>query len=217
VDWRAGRSRPRRLRQCLCAACTGRWTGCDRVFYYSGHGASDGSTNYIIPVDVKTTETGELWDQSLQLTEITRKLKRVPLQVLAEEIVKPDIEAVVMFRAVQRRVRAAIRQEPYLGFSALGDVYLAGKGEQTAGPAAPQPSRTQDKLGESFDGTWQFTRYDASGCADPHATFFLTISNDAISSGGERPATGRVDKAGNITFSRPAGIVKGATQAYWTT
>ena len=25
-------------------------------FYYSGHGASDGSTNYLIPVDVKTTE-----------------------------------------------------------------------------------------------------------------------------------------------------------------
>src|SRR5262245_24218936 len=44
-------------------------------FYYSGHGASDGSTNYLIPVDVKTTETGELWDQSLRLMEITRKLK----------------------------------------------------------------------------------------------------------------------------------------------
>src|SRR5262249_8368522 len=44
-------------------------------FYYSGHGASDGSTNYLIPVDVKTTETGELWDESLRLTEITRKLK----------------------------------------------------------------------------------------------------------------------------------------------
>ena len=43
-------------------------------FYYSGHGASDGSTNYLIPVDVRTTEIGELWDQSLQLTEITRKL-----------------------------------------------------------------------------------------------------------------------------------------------
>src|SRR5262249_29650800 len=24
-------------------------------FYYSGHGASDGSTNYLIPIDVKTT------------------------------------------------------------------------------------------------------------------------------------------------------------------
>jgi uncharacterized caspase-like protein len=44
-------------------------------FYYSGHGASDGSTNYLIPIDVKTTEAGELWDESLRLTEITRKLK----------------------------------------------------------------------------------------------------------------------------------------------
>jgi uncharacterized caspase-like protein len=159
-------------------------------FYYSGHGASDGSTNYLIPVDVKTTETGELWDESLRLTEITRRLKTeagnathfvvfdacrntlklihagsravvqskgfVPVaqengmliayataegelatdvgagagpyaRALAEEIIKPGIEAVVMFRAVQRRVRAAIHQEPYLGFNALGDVYFAGK------------------------------------------------------------------------------------------
>src|SRR5262249_17022426 len=44
-------------------------------FYYSGHGATDAGTNYLIPVDVKTAETGELWDQSLRLTEITRKLK----------------------------------------------------------------------------------------------------------------------------------------------
>jgi hypothetical protein len=44
-------------------------------FYYSGHGAADAGTNYLIPVDVKTTETGELWDQSLRLTEITGKLK----------------------------------------------------------------------------------------------------------------------------------------------
>jgi Caspase domain len=169
-------------------------------FYYSGHGASDGSTNYLIPVDVKTIEAGELWDQSLRLPEITRKLKAeagnathfvvfdacrntlrltqpgsraivqskgfVPVaqengmliayataegelasdvgsgagpyaKALAEEIVKPGIEAVVMFRAVQRRVRGAIRQEPYLGFNALGDVYLAGKSELPAQPKQP--------------------------------------------------------------------------------
>jgi uncharacterized caspase-like protein len=148
-------------------------------FYYSGHGASDGTTNHLIPVDVKTTETGELWDQSMRLTEITRKLKAeagnathfvvfdacrntlkltqlgsrallqskgfVPIaqengmliayateegelasdvgtyaKVLAEEIVKPGIEAVVMFRAVQRRVRAAIRQEPLPRLQRIG-------------------------------------------------------------------------------------------------
>src|SRR5262249_25961111 len=176
-------------------------------FYYSGHGASDGTTNYLIPVDVKTTETGELWDQSLRLTEITRRLKAeagnathfvvfdacrntlklrqpgsravvqskgfVPVaqengmliayataegelasdrgsaggpyaKVLAEEIVKSGIEAVAMFRIVQRRVRTAIHQEPYLGFSALGDVYLAGK---DAKPADPTP--TQARLSEA--------------------------------------------------------------------
>src|SRR5215472_17574471 len=175
-------------------------------FYYSGHGASDGATNYLIPTDVKTTETGELWDQSLRLTEITRKLKTeasnathfvvfdacrntlkltqpgsravvqskgfVPVaqengmliayataegelasdvgtgagpyaKVLVAEVVKPGIEAVVMFRAVQRRVRAAIRQEPYLGFSALGDVYLAGKDVKPPEPA-PTPSRLSE-------------------------------------------------------------------------
>jgi uncharacterized caspase-like protein len=44
-------------------------------FYYSGHGAQDAGTNYLIPVDVKTTENSELWDQSLRLTEVARKLK----------------------------------------------------------------------------------------------------------------------------------------------
>src|SRR5215475_1113222 len=160
-------------------------------FYYSGHGAADAGTNYLIPVDVKTTETGELWDQSMQLTEITRKLKRdagnathfvvfdacrntlkltkpgsravvqskgfVPVtqesgmliayataegelasdvgagagpyaKVLAEEIVKPGVEAVYMFRRVQVRVRSTIGQEPWLGFNALGEVYFAGLG-----------------------------------------------------------------------------------------
>jgi predicted DCC family thiol-disulfide oxidoreductase YuxK len=47
--------------------------------------------------------------------------------MLAEEIVQSGIEAVVMFRAVQRRVRAAIKQEPYLAFNAIGDVYFGGK------------------------------------------------------------------------------------------
>jgi len=78
----------------------------------------------------------------------------------------------------------------------------------------PQP-RNQDVPGGPFDGTWQFTVHDLHGCTDPsHATFSLTISNDVISGGGERPATGRVNKAGKITFSRPGRIVKGATQHY---
>jgi formylglycine-generating enzyme required for sulfatase activity len=203
-------------------------------FYYSGHGASDGNANYLIPVDVKTTETGELWDESLQLTEITRKLKRdasnathfvifdacrntlkltqpgsrsvvqskgfVPVaqengmliayataegelasdvgasagpyaKVLAEEIVKPGVEAVVMFRAVQRRVRAAIRQEPYLGFNALGDVYLAGK---DANP--PEAAPSQARLSEAAEA-WDRTK-DATTIAILEA--FITRYKDTF-------------------------------------
>jgi hypothetical protein len=70
--------------------------------------------------------------------------------VLAEEIVKPGVEAVVMFRAVQRRVRGAIGQEPYLGFNAMGDVYLAGAGLPKVTPQATP------KHAARFDGTWLF-------------------------------------------------------------
>jgi hypothetical protein len=71
-------------------------------------------------------------------------------RVLAEEIVKPGIEAVVMFRAVQRRVRAAIKQEPYLGFSALGDVYLAGAEPPKQSPVVAA-SPAQPQLSESAE------------------------------------------------------------------
>jgi len=172
--------------------------GADAVglLYYAGHGASDSGTNYLIPVDVRSPEEGDLWDRSLRVSEIARKLRteagsarhfvvldacrnnlklrkagsKALLQsrglvrvddaagmliayataegelasdvgagagpyarALAEEIVKPGVEAVTMFRNVQRRVRSAIGQEPHLQFSALGDVYLAG-------PPVHQPS-----------------------------------------------------------------------------
>src|SRR5262245_36826129 len=168
--------------------------GAVALLYYSGHGAADsGNINYLIPVDAGSSEEHILWDQSLRLTEITRKLKaeagdavhfvvfdacrnvlklrkagsRALFQArgfapmahesgmliafataegetasdggayavaLAEEIVKPGVEAVTMFRTVQLRVRAAIGQEPWIGFSALGQVHLAG--------LAPEPAKT---------------------------------------------------------------------------
>ena len=170
----------------------------------------DGGTNYLIPVDVKTAETGELWDQSLRLTEITRKLKAeagnathfvvfdacrnalklkkagsralvqskgfVPVsqesgmliayataegelasdvgagagpyaKVLAEEIVKPGVEAVVMFRVVQRRVRAAIRPGAVPRLQRVGRCVSGGierraaqAGRYTTGAAAMERS-----------------------------------------------------------------------------
>src|SRR5262245_51894192 len=181
-------------------------------FYYSGHGAADAGINYLIPVDVKSAEDTELWDQSLRLTEVTRKLKNeagnathfvvfdacrnnlklrttgsrslvqskgfVPVtqesgmliayataegelasdvgsgagpyaKVLAEETVKPGIEAVYMFRRVQVRVRSAIGQEPWLGFSALGEVHKAGR--ETPVTTAPQAPAAPARLSEAAE------------------------------------------------------------------
>ena len=63
------------VRDAGLGALTRAVNGYARKLRAAGHGAADGGTNYLIPIDVKTTETGELWDQSLRLTEITRKLK----------------------------------------------------------------------------------------------------------------------------------------------
>ncbi|MBV1695266.1 MAG: tetratricopeptide repeat protein [Hyphomicrobiales bacterium] len=59
-------------------------------------------------------------------------------RVLAEELTRPNIEAVSMFRNVQIRVKEAIGQDPWLSFPSLPPVYLAGR-EASPGAAA-QPT-----------------------------------------------------------------------------
>ncbi len=195
--------------------------GAIAFFYYAGHGASDAGTNYLIPVDVKSAEEGDLWDVSLRLTEITGKLRKeagnathfvvfdacrnelklrkagsrtlvqargfVPVtqeagmliayataegelasdvgagagpysSVLAEEIVKPGVEAVTMFRNVQLRVKVAIGQEPWIGFSALGKVHLAGPvpdAQKVTSLPSPPPAPT--RLSEAAEA-WTVTK-----------------------------------------------------------
>src|SRR5215813_956560 len=43
--------------------------------YYSGHGAAndDNGADYLIPVDVPSVDSGELWDRSIRLGDITSK------------------------------------------------------------------------------------------------------------------------------------------------
>jgi hypothetical protein len=53
-------------------------------------------------------------------------------KALAEEIAKPGIESVMMFRNVQLKVKQAIGQDPWLSFPTLPAVYFAG-----IKPAAP--------------------------------------------------------------------------------
>jgi hypothetical protein len=47
-------------------------------------------------------------------------------KAIADEIVKPGIEAVTMFRNVQLKVKQAIGQDPWLSFPTLPAVYFAG-------------------------------------------------------------------------------------------
>ena len=47
---------------------------------------------------------------------------------LADELPKPGVEAVTMFRNVQLRVKQTIGQDPWLSFPTLPAVYFAGKG-----------------------------------------------------------------------------------------
>jgi formylglycine-generating enzyme required for sulfatase activity len=176
--------------------------------YFSGHGAAneDNGADYLIPVDVSSVDSGELWDSSIRLGDITSKLKTEagnathfvvvdacrnklklrkagskavmqakgfrPVQgesgmliafataegelssdegngagpysrVLAEEIVKPNTEAVAVFRHVQVRVRQAIGQEPWLGFNALGEVFLAGLTPPSVSSSSAAPSASE--------------------------------------------------------------------------
>src|SRR5262245_41484969 len=47
-------------------------------------------------------------------------------KALAEEMMKPGVEAVTMFRNVQLKVKQAIGQDPWLSFPSLPAVYFAG-------------------------------------------------------------------------------------------
>jgi secreted trypsin-like serine protease len=60
-------------------------------------------------------------------------------RVLAEEIVKPGVEAVTMFRSVQLRVQETIKQEPWLSYGALSQIWFAGRERNEIRPASPTP------------------------------------------------------------------------------
>jgi len=68
-------------------------------------------------------------------------------RALAEELVKPGIEAVMMFRSVQLRVKKEVEQDPWLSFPTLPAVYLAGeKGPETISSASLRIEDTQDPV-----------------------------------------------------------------------
>jgi uncharacterized protein YbbC (DUF1343 family) len=232
--------------------------GAISFFYFAGHGAADtGNVNYLIPVDVKSSEENILWDQSLRLRDITRKLKeeadeaihfvvfdacrnvlklrragtRAYIQargyvpeglrsgmliayataegetaadggayaaILAEEIVKPGVEAFAMFRAVQLRVREATGEEPWMSQSALGEVYLAGR----LGSSPPAPARVNEAAvpnsaaAEAWDRIKESTNIAIleSFAGRFKDTFFAELARN------------RIDDLRNASVSPPVGV-----------
>lgn len=73
-------------------------------------------------------------------------------RALAEELVRPGIEAVTMFRNVQLRVKQSIGQDPWLSVPSFPEVYLAGTTPAPSGPAPDlgQGPQTPDSLEVAF-------------------------------------------------------------------
>lgn len=180
------------------------------LLYYSGHGAADPETqiNYLIPVDVESTDNESIWTNSIDLNAVVGKLReqtpdavnyvvfdacreelRLPRQsakalgvekgftplsqssglmiayatapgktasdkgakagpyasAFAEELVRPGVEAVTMFRNVQIKVKQEIGQDPWLSFPTLPAVYFSGKAETDQG----QKSKVEASIWET--------------------------------------------------------------------
>ena len=71
-------------------------------------------------------------------------------KALAEELLKPRVEAVTMFRNVQIRVKEAIGQDPWLSFPSLAPVYLAGR-EAKAEPPKAEPQAPFSEADRAWD------------------------------------------------------------------
>jgi formylglycine-generating enzyme required for sulfatase activity len=75
-------------------------------------------------------------------------------KALAEELLKPGVEAVEMFRHVQIKVKRAIGQDPWLSFPSLDPVYLAGRDAAPAEASKPQrqPQQTVSEAAQAWAG-----------------------------------------------------------------
>jgi len=113
----------------------------------------------------------------------------------------------------QAQLEAFIRRFPDTPYAVMARARLEEL--KTKVPPPPGPTSQSERIPArpsigrgAFDGNWRFTWYDAPGCFNPSTTFSLTISSDAVLSRAEGPI-GKVDEEGRITFSVPAGIMKG--------
>ena len=100
-------------------------------------------------------------------------------KILAEELVRPGVESVSMFRAVQIRVKQAIGQDPWLSFPSLPPVYLAGNSPSaTLAPAQPPPL-TYPRYVEAFEAGQPILR-DQAFTREEMGRFAFSVLDSSI-------------------------------------
>jgi len=121
-------------------------------------------------------------------------------KTLAEEIVRPGVESVMMFRTVQLKVKEAIGQDPWLSFPTLRAVYFAGTDRDPARmPALPNIDMPKGP----FDGAWTIQRR-GPGCPTPNITLSISIKNSVVRGNfGGGNLKGWVSTEGVIEFKHP--------------
>jgi uncharacterized caspase-like protein len=73
-------------------------------------------------------------------------------KALADEIVKPGVDSMLVFSRVGRRVQHEIGQDPFLSASTMPEIYFAGAPNSASPPPAPQVSRSE------LERAWEFIK-----------------------------------------------------------
>jgi uncharacterized caspase-like protein len=89
-------------------------------FYYSGHGISrpEDRTNYLVPVDLKDTESSDFWFDAVKLDDILGELERAA----------PSAAHFVVFDACRNELKLPVKSAARLGFTPVTEragMYIA--------------------------------------------------------------------------------------------
>src|SRR5262245_15095643 len=73
-------------------------------------------------------------------------------RALADEIVKPGVDSMLVFTRVARRVNREINQDPFMSASTMPEIYFAGDAALRPPPSlpSPQPDKTEIERAASF-------------------------------------------------------------------
>jgi hypothetical protein len=125
-------------------------------------------------------------------------------RALAEEIVKPGLEASQAFRAVTRRVlkETQDKQLPEYLDKRLYDFYFAASEPITPPKPIPQIKPDEPTVAtKSFDGTWAFTVVSNKRCLTPTWQSSIIVEGSRITSRARPPGT--LSSDGTFKFYHP--------------